>query len=893
MSDPLHTPPDRAEQVVASSVLVLAPHPDDEVLGCGGLVAQLAARGAAVRVLFLTDGGGGVAPAERSEYVATRRREAAAVADLLGLAGVEHLDLPDGGLGEHLEAAATAVRRALLSQRPELLLVPSPLEISRDHRAAFAALHRLLGPLRARGGDRALAELAAELRILVYEINHPAHPDLLVDVGDELPRLAAAMELYRSQGERAGYWRAAQGLKRFRTLTLGDDREGPAAAEGYRRLAAADFTTRSPAQLVAHLGGLAELHEVREGPRISVVVRTLDRPALLAEALASLAASTYRRAEVVLVNDGGEPPQVPEDFPLPVVRVDLEETGGRAAAADAGVAAAGGDVVTFLDDDDLAAPEHLATLAGLAAAAGVRVAYSDAAVGVYELTGPGDPGETGGWRCVERRLPYSRDFDPDLLLVDNYIPFNTVVVERALLAEVGPFDRELPFFEDWDLLIRLAARSRFHHLAAVTCEYRHFRGGGHHVLGDAPRRRADFLAMKERVLAKHAERLSPAALARVVDTLRAEQVDAAEAAALADRRRREAALDHREAARRAAAQFADLEASHQQLAERYHQLDQRYHELNGELDALRGERQAMAVELERLYAAEAALRAVVADQDAHLGRTYGEIERLGGRIREMEGSRVWRLHLQLERLRGAMTRIALVSSEPIRERMAGIGLRYLELARRLPAASRGVETVLVSPAEPDVAARAVAAAGAAGAPLPEPAGRCPAASPRPSPACDGAVAQGQLANDLVLELPGCPWRSTSTTPGWSRTSTTATARPRPLPQRPRDLGAAAVARRLLPLLPARSSAPTTWASSTALGRVHPGAPGGGPRPPRAGRDRALRGPGELPPHRPYLPPPRPGERRGAPFGGLYDWYDPWTLLRRARASRRRSTGRCC
>ena len=81
----------------------------------------------------------------------------------------------------------------------------------------------------------------------------------------------------------------------------------------------------------------------------------------------------------------------------------------------------------------------------------MRAAYSDAAVGVYELAGDG-----GGWRQVERRLPYSRDFDPDLLLLDNYIPLHTLLAERELWLAAGPFDAELPFFEDWDLLIRLA-----------------------------------------------------------------------------------------------------------------------------------------------------------------------------------------------------------------------------------------------------------------------------------------------------------------------------------------------------------------------------------------------------------------------------------------------------
>jgi len=678
-------PPDRAERVRAASALVLAPHPDDELLGCGGLLLQLLAGGAAVRILYLTDGAvelggsggkprppvrGGAAGGSgeeavpqadrRAEYARRRRAEADAVCRRLGVAGCEHLGLPDGGLADSLDAVSAALRRALLSQRPELLLVPAPTEASRDHRAAFGAVHRLLGGLRKGDGDP-LSELAPRLAVLAYEINRPAYPDLLVDVSAEVGELRSLMELYASQGERRGYWRASLGLRRYRTLTLGSDVEGPDAAEGYRRLAAADFATASPAQLVARLGGTPEVHEVREGPKVSVVVRTRDRPGLLAEALASLAAGSYRRAEVILVNDGGAPPEVPGDFPLPVVRVDLAEGRGRAAAANAGVAAATGDHVAFLDDDDLAAPEHLATLAGLAAAPGVRVAYTDAAVAVYALAGPAEGGhETpAGWRCVERRLPYSRDFDPDRLLVDNYIPFNTVLVERSLFAELaadggcgagdgGPFDETLPFFEDWDLLIRLAGLTPFHHLARVTCEYRHFRGGGGQVFGEAPRRRADFLAVKARVIAKHAERLGPERLARIADGLRAEAVEAAEEAGAA---RREAERAWRDAAD-ARQEAIDSALARVRLEGGYAELETRYHALRGELDARREDAAREQAELRRLYADETALRATVDERDAHLGRTYAEIARLEERIREMEGTRAWRVHRRLETLRG-------------------------------------------------------------------------------------------------------------------------------------------------------------------------------------------------------------------------------------------------
>ena len=645
-------PPGSATTVRAASVLVVAPHQDDEVLGCGGLVARLAAAGGVVRVLFLTDGGGGTEEiADRAAYRQRRRREALAATALLGAAGCDFLDLPDGALQQHLEPAAAGMRRALLSQRPELLLCPSPLEVTADHRAAFAALHRLLSPLRA--GAEAVDSLDAfqALRILLYEVNQPAYPDLLVDVSDAEPLLRDAMACYASQEERHPYLNAALGLRRFRTLSL-----GPAVtlAEGYRQLAVDDFTTRSAAQLIRHLGGEPALLAVDEGPVVSVVVRTRDRPRLLAEALASLAAGQYRRAEVVLVNDGGVPPDVPADFPLPVRRVELPSSRGRAAAAAAGIAAAAGDYVAFLDDDDLAAPEHLSTLAGMVRGATVRIAYTDAAVALYELDGD-------GWSCRERRLPYSRDFDPDLLLVDNYIPFNTLLVERRLLVEVGPPDETLPFFEDWDLLIRLAALAPFHHLRQVTCEYRHFRGPTHHVFGERPRERADFLAVKARVLAKHAGRLPPAALARAVDTLRGDLV--AEREAVAAGRRQLTA--EREAT-------AALQRNNRELAaERFH-FEDRFHAVNGEVQALRGDSAAarqeaqrladdvaqreaamtrMSAEIQRLYDQEGTLRAAVGEQTDHLGRTYAEIERLNRLIRDMEASRAWRLQQWLRRRR--------------------------------------------------------------------------------------------------------------------------------------------------------------------------------------------------------------------------------------------------
>ncbi len=597
--------PGSCESLSARSVLVVAPHYDDEVLGCGGLVAQRIAAGAAVRVLFLSDGGGGrEAIAKGDDYAARRRAESDHVGELFGWSGSEHLGLPDGELEERISEVQSALERALLAQRPDLLLLPSPFEVTSDHRAAFAAAQRLLAPLRA---GELLAAIGG-MEILLYEVNRPLDPDLLVDVSAEGEKIAKAMTLYESQEERHPYAAAGLGLRRFRTLSLGPE---VALAEGYRRLSVSDFTTRSAGRLLEDLGVSAPhpgALPIEEGPLVSIVVRTKDRADLLAEALASIERQSYRQIEVVVVNDGGQAPRPPADFPFALRVVDLDPGRGRAAAANAGIAAAQGELLGFLDDDDLYYPEHVATLVHGLGSSDKTGVYSDAAVVVYER----QEGEAGGWSEMERRLPYSRDFDADLLLLDNYIPLNTLLLRRERVLAAGSWDEGLPFFEDWDFLLALTAHSELRHLRATTCEYRLFRGSAHHALGEEGGRRQDFIEVKARVIGKHRKRLNDVRLARAIARLRDEAVGA---------------MGESERVR------TELETLRADIA--------------SQTESLRTTHR----EIERQNRMLAEKEAVIADQAAHLERTYAEIDRLNSVIRQMRETRAWRFHEWWQRRR--------------------------------------------------------------------------------------------------------------------------------------------------------------------------------------------------------------------------------------------------
>nr|WP_255698974.1 PIG-L family deacetylase [Luteimonas sp. Y-2-2-4F] len=127
----------------ARRLVVVAPHPDDEVLGAGGLIALAAARGLPVWVLALTDGERcypALPEASHAALAQARRAELhRALARLgVGSGGVEHLRLPDGGL--QAEGAALALRIHRLLRPHDLVLTTWRRDGHPDHEAAAAAV---------------------------------------------------------------------------------------------------------------------------------------------------------------------------------------------------------------------------------------------------------------------------------------------------------------------------------------------------------------------------------------------------------------------------------------------------------------------------------------------------------------------------------------------------------------------------------------------------------------------------------------------------------------------------------------------------------------------------------------------------------------------------------
>jgi len=132
-----YTIPLRADAAAHQRVLALAPHIDDETIGCGGALRNHILRSDDVRVIFLTDGGRSANAAEN--IVAMREAEAqAAVGEVLGVSALEFWRHPDGELA-NVTTLGQQISTAFRAFRPTILYLPCPWDPHPDHVATAIA----------------------------------------------------------------------------------------------------------------------------------------------------------------------------------------------------------------------------------------------------------------------------------------------------------------------------------------------------------------------------------------------------------------------------------------------------------------------------------------------------------------------------------------------------------------------------------------------------------------------------------------------------------------------------------------------------------------------------------------------------------------------------------
>ena len=191
----------------ANEVLVLAPHMDDEVIGCGGTLLRMIEAGAGVHVLYASDSSGDLRGARGATLSAVRREEAQKVREHMGFLSTEELGFPDGHLHQHEAALANSILGEIKRLQPDLLFCPFPADGHSDHMATAAAVSMAA---REWGGT-----------ILAYEVWTALIPNVVVDISAFADRKARAIRLYKSQCAAFDFEAAALGLNAWRGMPHG------------------------------------------------------------------------------------------------------------------------------------------------------------------------------------------------------------------------------------------------------------------------------------------------------------------------------------------------------------------------------------------------------------------------------------------------------------------------------------------------------------------------------------------------------------------------------------------------------------------------------------------------------------------------------------------------
>lgn len=200
---------DVLENLLSKKVLVLSPHPDDDVIGCGGTIAMLSRNESAIKIVFLTQGSMGASSKERLssrekiEFAKTRENEAREAARILGVSDLDFWRYKDGSLLAG-RTPIKALSNLLKTYEPEIIFCPTFQDPHPDHFETAKLLARAL-PWSTFSGE-----------IWLYEIWTPVYANRIVKIDKTIETKKNALNSHKSQMQSRSYFNAVLGLNTYR-----------------------------------------------------------------------------------------------------------------------------------------------------------------------------------------------------------------------------------------------------------------------------------------------------------------------------------------------------------------------------------------------------------------------------------------------------------------------------------------------------------------------------------------------------------------------------------------------------------------------------------------------------------------------------------------------------
>lgn len=205
-------------------------------------------------------------------------------------------------------------------------------------------------------------------------------------------------------------------------------------------------------------------------PKVSVIIPTYNSSKFICDAIDSVLNQNYRNFEIIIIDDGST-----DDTKEKLIKYEskinyyYKKNGGPASARNYGVQRSQGEYICFLDADDIFLPKKLEIQVSLLDQyrhAGIGLLYSDFfCIDEYDYT------ILKYYKCKDfsshkKALQY--------LYLHNYINTSTVMVKKDYINQIGLFDEELRYLEDYDLWIRLGMEHEFYHIAKPLVKTRSY-----------------------------------------------------------------------------------------------------------------------------------------------------------------------------------------------------------------------------------------------------------------------------------------------------------------------------------------------------------------------------------------------------------------------------------
>jgi N-acetylglucosamine malate deacetylase 1 len=202
-------------------VMVFSPHPDDDLIGCGGSIAKHLKNGNEVTVVYLTSGDSGGLDYSKKELMKIREKEAKSALSCIGVKNFIFLRNPDGYL-EYNEDNVVEITKLIRDKKPNIVYIPHREDAHKDHQTTNILVTEAVGRASAPCFQECGNKPWSVSKVLGYEVWTPlASFQYIEDISEFIELKIKALSRHKSQVKAVKYDEAVRSLNKYRGLMFG------------------------------------------------------------------------------------------------------------------------------------------------------------------------------------------------------------------------------------------------------------------------------------------------------------------------------------------------------------------------------------------------------------------------------------------------------------------------------------------------------------------------------------------------------------------------------------------------------------------------------------------------------------------------------------------------